>query len=98
MSQPISLSNLILRDPTYFPALHSFVPSFLPYHGPWRYVSGSTFFAVFLTASPGIMYYNSRKRLMADGDLYDPNLTKAEADPKYGDIAEYPVGSTFKSR
>ena len=33
---------------------------------------------------------------MANPDLYDPNLT--EADPKFGHIANYPVGSTFTSR
>lgn len=35
---------------------------------------------------------------MADPNLYDPTLTEVQADPRFGEIANYPVGSTFKSR
>ena len=35
---------------------------------------------------------------MTDPSLYDPSLTKAEADPRFGAIPGIAVGSTFKSR
>jgi len=40
--------------------------------------------------------YARRKRLMANTNFYDPSLI--ESDPKFGHIAGYPVGSTFKNR